>query len=91
MKKANKTIRANSFAQGWVLQAGEQAGALRSRVPADKEGAIDAHIGKNLGELGQVREARTKTFDRAYCDGIRAAQDVRLYHGVGGDGQLGLN
>jgi hypothetical protein len=55
MKKANKTIRANSFAQGWVLQAGEQAGALRSRVPDDKETAIDAYIGRKLGELGQVR------------------------------------
>jgi hypothetical protein len=91
MKKANKTIRANSFAQGWVLQAGEQAGALRARVPDDKETAIDAYIGRKLGELGQVRETRTKTSDRAYYDGIRAAQDVRLYHGVGGDGQLRLN
>jgi hypothetical protein len=90
MKKTNKTKMADSFAKGWILQAGEKAGALRSRMPTGKKNTIKAYTDKHLGELEQVKETNTPTVGKAYYAGIMAAQDVRLHHGVDGAWQLGL-
>ncbi|MDD5395348.1 MAG: DUF2786 domain-containing protein [Thiothrix sp.] len=88
MKKTNKTKMANSFAKGWILEAGAKAGALRSQMPTDKKNTIKAYTDKHLGELEQVKETSTPIVDKAYYAGIMAAQDVRLHHGVDGTGQL---
>lgn len=89
-----KTVAANSFAEGWVLEAAKKANALRSRIPPEKAALIERYQAAEIDgfeDLAGLESTKTPSVDVARQAGMKAALDVQLHHGMDGESlkQLG--
>jgi hypothetical protein len=85
---ANKTKMADSFARGWIVEAGKKAGALSPSASPEKEALIQQYQDRKLGKLDEIKTGNAKTVASAFHAGVAAAKGVQLHHGVDGVGQL---
>lgn len=90
IKRANRTARADAFAEGWVgavwnkvaAFAGEMSEQTRHEITAyieNKHQALTTTTPRSAADRRGVRG-----LDEAHDDGFRKGRDVNLNHGVGG-------
>ncbi|OQX14549.1 MAG: hypothetical protein BWK73_09140 [Thiothrix lacustris] len=88
MINANKTKAANSFAEGWIIEAGKKAGALRPFASQEKEALIQQYQDQKHGKLGEIKTGKADKVLSAFLAGVEAAKGIQLHQGVDGTGQL---
>ena len=86
--KHHKTNAANSFAKGWIMEAGNKAGALRPSASPEKEALIQQYQEQKTGKLDEIKTGKPAAQNGAFLAGRKAAQGVQLHHGMNGEGQV---
>ncbi|MEZ5537612.1 MAG: DUF2786 domain-containing protein [Thiolinea sp.] len=86
MTRRQKTLSANSYAEGWVLSAAEKAGNVFDRkLPEEKAKAIEAFLQTNGGDDLPEQKTTSSGNDRSSAmAGFQAGADANIWQGVGG-------
>ncbi len=83
-----KTRMGDSFAMGWVEEAGQKASAIRCRMPEEKSQMLAAYKKQTWGEISNLEDTGNQGLDlEAVTAGQAAARNIQLHHGVDGTEQ----
>ncbi len=86
MSSRQKTLSANSYAEGWVLSAAEKAGNVFERKPPEEKAeAIKAFLQANGGDDIPKQETTSGGNDRrSAMKGLQDGADANIWQSVGG-------